>query len=198
MSAPTKNSYAPSTEPTPSTENCGNKQVFDITAATDDIFKRHRSDFVELTTGDDSITEDTSVDYSTELEYSVADEEDDCDDDNDSIRQLLKQAHERLENQSLYEEVKLLRTQLNQKLEIVNKNNELEHKLSKARQTIEMYKQKEKEYNEEKATCEMDFMRNLNEMCAVMEEGFANREKQIVELQNRLNEKGTKIGKNGK
>lgn len=113
-------------------------------------------------------------------------------DDEDSTRRLLKQAHQRLEHQSIYEEVKLLRTQLNQKLEIVNKCNNLEQRLSKANQSIELYKQKEKNFSEEMAKCEMHFMNKLNEMCGMMEVEIVKRDERILELQNRLNEKETR------
>ena len=112
------------------------------------------------------------------------------DDDENSTRRLLKQAHQRLEHQSIYEEVQLLRTQLCQKLELVNKCNELERQLSKAHQTIETYQIKEKRHEEEMAKCEMEFMNKLNDMCGMMEVEILKRDERIVELQNsRLNER---------
>lgn len=179
--------------------------IIEITASIDNIFQSHANKQQTTTDNDDSVTEDTSVDYSTELEYSIADEDDSDassttssnqssspsssdDDDDDSTRRLLIQAHQRLEHQSIYEEVKLLRTQLYQKLETVNKCNNLEQQLSKANQTIELYKQKENSHNEEMAKREMEFMNKLNEMCGMMEVEIVKRDERIVELQNRLNE----------
>jgi hypothetical protein len=208
MSAPPKNSFVPSiitTAASNAIRGDNNNDIIELTAAIDNILQSHAK---QQTSTDDSVTEDTdssSFDYSTELEYSIGDE-DDSDElstasvnqsppsppsssNEDSTRHLLKQAHQRLEHQSIYEEVKLLRTQLYQKLEIVNKCNNLEQQLSKANQTIELYKQKEKSYNDEMAKREMEFMNKLNEMCGVMEVEIVKRDERIVELQNRLNEK---------
>lgn len=223
MSAPPKNSFVPpiiQTATPKDKDSYGN--IVELTDGIDDILqiqdKQHLS-----STDEDSITEDTSVDYSTELEYSIADddeggeeEDDDAtfsyasstssssssssspssssgDDDEDSTRRLLKQAHQRIEHQSIYEEVKHLRTQLNQQLEIVNKCNELEHQLAKATHTIDLYKQKEKKHEDEMAKSEMEFMSKLNEMCEMMEVQIVSRDERIVELQKKLNEKETII-----
>lgn len=171
-----------------------NRDFEDITAAIDNILHGHAKQ--QAIAVDDSVTEDTSVDYSTELEYSIADDDasstsssnQSSPNDEDSTRRLLRQAHQRLEHQSIYEEVKLLRTQLHQKLEIVNKCNDLEQQLSKANQTIEMYKKKEKSYSEDMAKREMEFMNKLNDMCVMMEVEIVRRDDRIAELQNRLNE----------
>ena len=216
MSAPPKNSFVPpiiQTTTPKDKDSYGN--IVELTDGIDDILQiqdKQRSS----STDEDSITEDTSVDYSTELEYSVADEEgeeedDDAtfsyassasssspssssgDDDEDSTRRLLKQAHQRIEHQSIYEEVKHLRTQLNQQLEVVNKCNELEHQLAKAAHTIDLYKQKEKKHKDEMAKSEMEFMSKLNEMCEMMEVQIVSRDERIVALQKKLKEKETVI-----
>ena len=171
----------------------------EITAAIDNILQSDAKQHASVI--DDSLTEETSVDYSTELDYSADEDDSDGDasssssskqssskGDENSTRRLLKQAHRRIEHQSIYEEVKLLRAQLHQKLEIVNKCNHLEQQLTNANQTIEIYKQKEKSYNEEMANREMEFMNKLNEMCEMMEVEIVKRDKSIIELQNRLNE----------
>ena len=196
MSAPPKHSFVPPIiKTTTSKASSDNNNIVELSAALDDILHSH--DKQQLSTDDyDSVTEDTSVDYSTELEYSIADDEEDesyVSDDEDSTRRLLKQAHQRLEHQSIYEEVKLLRAQLNERLEVVNKCNQLEHQLSKATHTIEMYKQKEKEHKEEMARSEMEFMNKLNEMCEMMELEVVNRDEKIAELQSKLNERDTMI-----
>mmetsp|Transcript_25479 Transcript_25479/g.43268 ORF Transcript_25479/g.43268 Transcript_25479/m.43268 type:complete len:202 (-) Transcript_25479:669-1274(-) len=167
------------------------RDFVEITAAIDNILHSHAKQ--HTTAVDDSVTEDTSVDYSTELEYSIADDDasssnQSSPNDEDSTRRLLRQAHQRLEHQSIYEEVKLLRTQLHHKLEIVNKCNELEQQLSKANQTIDMYKKKEKSYSEDMSKREMEFMNKLNDMCVMMEVEIVKRDDRIAELQNRLNE----------
>lgn len=207
MSAPPKNSFIPpiiTTAESKGSSHDNKKEIFELTAAIDNVLQSYAK---QATTDDSLTTEETSVDYSTELEYSIADEDESDElsatssyqsspssssDDEDSTRRLLKQAHQRLEHQSIYEEVKLLRTQLNQKLEIVNKCNNLEQQLSKANQTIELYKQKEKNFSEEMAKCEMQFMNKLNEMCGMMEVEIVKRDERILELQNRLNEKETR------
>ena len=217
MSAPPKNSFVPpiiQTATPKDKDSYGN--IVELTDGIDNILqiqdKQHLS-----STDEDSITEDTSVDYSTELEYSIADEEEEEDDDDatfsyasstssssspssssgdddeDSTRRLLKQAHQRIEHQSIYEEVKHLRAQLNQQLEIVNKCNELEQQLAKATHTIDLYKQKEKKLEDELAKSEMEFMSKLNEMCEMMEVQIVSRDGRIVELQKKLNEKETVI-----
>jgi hypothetical protein len=209
MSAQPKNSFVPpiittGTFHAEKSSSAHSSDIIEITSFIDNILQSHAKQ--QTTTDDtDSVTEDTSIDYSTELEYSIADEDDSDassttssnqssspsssdDDDEDSTRRLLIQAHQRLEHQSIYEEVKLLRTQLYQKLETVNKCNNLEQQLSKANQTIELYKQKENSHNEEMAKREMEFMNKLNEMCGMMEVEIVKRDERIVELQNRLNE----------
>lgn len=212
MSAqPPKNSFVPPIITTTSAKSKSNisddsRDFVEFTASIDDILQGHTTKQHTTTTTtayavDDSITEDTlSIDYDTELEYSIGDDDDidassssssssPKEDEEDSTRRLLKQAHQRLEHQSIYEEVKLLRTQLCQKLELVNKCNDLEQQLSKANQTIETLKRNETRYKEELAKCEMEFMNKLNDMCGMMEVEILKRDEMIVELQNRLNEK---------
>jgi len=216
MSAPLppKDSFVPpiittTTTSKSSTSDDNSRDFVEFTASIDDILQGHANAKQHTTTSayavDDSITEDTlSIDYDTELEYSIADDDDDDDidasssstssspnneDEEDSTRRLLKQAHQRLKHQSIYEEVKLLRTQLCQTLEIVNKCNNLEQQLSKANQTIERLQMNEKRYKEELAKCEMDFVNKLNDMCEMMEVEILKRDERIVELQNRLNER---------
>jgi hypothetical protein len=65
----------------------------------------------------------------------------------------------------------------------------LEQQLSEEKQTIEIYKLREKNYLEDLAICEMESKEKLHEILCMMEEGFVKREEQIVKLQNRLNEK---------
>mmetsp|Transcript_4090 Transcript_4090/g.5991 ORF Transcript_4090/g.5991 Transcript_4090/m.5991 type:complete len:221 (-) Transcript_4090:125-787(-) len=218
MSAPLppKDSFVPpiittTTTSKSSTSDDNSRDFVEFTASIDDILQGHANAKQHTTTSayavDDSITEDTlSIDYDTELEYSIADDDDDDDidasssstsssnssspnKDEDSTRRVLKQAHQRLKHQSIYEEVKLLRTQLCQTLEIVNKCNNLEQQLSKANQTIERLQMNEKRYKEELAKCEMDFVNKLNDMCEMMEVEILKRDERIVELQNRLNER---------
>ena len=181
------------------------RDFVEITAVIDNILQSHAKEQPTSTTtfpiDDDSVTEDTSIDYSTELEYSIEDDDESStsssnqsfpnndEQDDNSTRRLLKQAHHRLHHQSIYEEVKLLRTQLRQTLELVNKNNSLEQQLSTANQTIEQYKKKEQKYKEDMTKCEMEFMNKLNDMCEMMEVEIVKRDERIVELQNRLNEK---------
>lgn len=199
MSAlPSKDAFIPPIITTTATSKANisdnSRDFVEITAAIDNILHSHAKQ--HTTAVDDSVTEDTSVDYSTELEYSIADDDASSTsssnqsppNDEDSTRRLLRQAHQRLEHQSIYEEVKLLRTQLHQKLEIVNKCNDLEQQLSNANQTIEMYKKKEKSYSEDMAKREMEFMNKLNDMCVMMEVEIVKRDDRIAVLQNRLNE----------
>ncbi len=212
-SIPPKDSFVPPIITTTKTHLSNNSRDFiEITAVIDDILQSSNAKQQRTTTttaiDDDSVTEDTSVDYSTELEYSIEDDDDDYDglstasslnqslpnnnddgDDDNSTRRLLKQAQQRLHHQSIYEEVKLLRTQLHQTLELVNKNNTLEQQLSKANQTIEQYKRNEQRNKEEMAQCEVEFMNKLNEMCEMMEVEIVKRDERIVELEKRLNEK---------
>jgi len=192
MSAPpSKDAFIPPIITTTANISDDSRDFVEITAAIDNILHSHAK--MHTTAVDDSVTEDTSVDYSTELEYSIADDDASSNsssspNNEDSTRRLLRQAHQRLEHQSIYEEVKLLRTQLHQKLEIVNKCNDLEQQLSNANQTIEMYKKKEKSYSEDIAKREMEFMNKLNDMCVMMEVEIVERDDRIAKLQNRLNE----------
>ncbi len=212
MSAqPPKNSFVPPIITTttaasiskPNMSEHSSSDFVEFTASIDDILQGQGHTKQHTTTTayavDDSITEDTSsIDYDTELEYSIADD-DDIDasssssshpnEDEDSTRRLLKQAHQRLNHQSIYEEVKLLRMQLSQNLEIVNKCNLLEQQLHAAHKTIEMLQIKEKRHEEELAKREVEFMKKLNDMCAMMEVEIVKRDERIVELQERLNEK---------
>jgi len=206
---PPKDSFVPPIITTTSTSTATSKahlsndsrDFVEITAAIDDILQSHAKQPTSAFPIDDSVTEDTSVDYSTELEYSIEDDDESSsssssnqsssndDQDDNSTRRLLRQAHQRLHHQSIYEEVKLLRTQLHQTLEIINQNNTLEQQLSSANQTIEQYEMKEKKHKEDMAKCEMEFMNKLNDMCEMMEVEIVKRDERIVELQNRLNEK---------
>jgi hypothetical protein len=126
---------------------------------------------------------------------------------NTSARILLKQAQLRLQQQSMCEEVYLLRAEvaqfkhslesaLRQKLQVKDRCNTLESQLDQANKTIHNYKLKEQKWNEEMSQREKDFMNQINDLCSevkakeryLMDE-IIQRDKKIVEIQNRLNEK---------
>mmetsp|Transcript_36606 Transcript_36606/g.65904 ORF Transcript_36606/g.65904 Transcript_36606/m.65904 type:complete len:245 (-) Transcript_36606:230-964(-) len=125
---------------------------------------------------------------------------------NDSTRNLLKQAQQRLQHQSIYEEVKTLRAEvrqcknsvestLRQKLDIQNRYNTVESQLSQAMDTVQSYKLKESRWNDERAERERDFMNQLNDACSTMGahektlmDEIIKRDMKIIELQNMWNE----------
>ena len=141
--------------------------------------------------------------------HSEDDEEEDVD-TNDNIRNLLKQAQKRLEYQSVYEEVKLLRSEvsqyrysvqdtLRQKLELKTKCTSLENKLLQANESIQSYKLRELQHNEEMASREKEYMNSLNDVYSQMqgreEELMAQiiqRDAKIIGMRNRLNEEEIK------
>lgn len=124
----------------------------------------------------------------------------------DSTRLLLKQAQQRMEQQSIYEEVKLLRAEvakyrtseesaLRQTLDLTNRNTILQNQLAQAMDTIQTYKKKESRGNEERAEREKDFMNQLNDVCRTTEQReqdlmdeIVKRDVKIIELQNQCNE----------
>ena len=146
---------------------------------------------------------------STGSEEIIEEGPDFSDDDEtiDSTRMLLKQAQERSEYQSVYEEVKLLRAEvsqcrqgiqvtLSQKMELKSKCNSLENQLTQAQEHIQAYKVKELQWYEDGAEREKEYMNQLDEMCSsakakeeeLMSE-IVERDMRIIEMQNMLNEK---------
>mmetsp|Transcript_21540 Transcript_21540/g.46844 ORF Transcript_21540/g.46844 Transcript_21540/m.46844 type:complete len:263 (-) Transcript_21540:106-894(-) len=125
---------------------------------------------------------------------------------NDSTRLLLKQAQQRLDHQSIHEEVKLLRAEVSQyrssaestqrqKLALKNRCNTLESQLAQALECIQSYKLNELQWNEERAEREKDFMNQLNDVCSTMEakeqdliDEIVKRDLKIIGLQNNWNE----------
>jgi len=161
----------------------------------------------------DTLDYDTNEEVSsTESEEIIEEGPDFSDDDEtiDSTRMLLKQAQERSEYQSVYEEVKLLRREvsqyrnsvqvtLSQKMELKSKCNSLENQLTQAQEHIQAYKVKELQWYEDGAEREKEYMNQLDEMCSsaksreeeLMSE-IVERDMRIIEMQNKLNEKDLK------
>lgn len=143
----------------------------------------------------DDATDSSDDEFSTQSHHT-----------NDSTRFLLQQAQKRMEQQSIYEEVKLLRANVSQykdseesamrqKLDMKNQCNILDGQLAQAMETIQSYKRKELQWNEEKAERELDFMNQLNDVCRTMEtkeqdlmEEIVKRDVKIIELRNSMNE----------
>ena len=141
--------------------------------------------------------------------HSDDDDEEDVD-TNDNIRNLLKQAQKRLEYQSVYEEVKLLRSEvsqyrysvqdtLRQKLELKTKCTSLENKLLQANESIQSYKFRELQHNEEIASREKEYMNSLNDVYSQMQRSeeelmaqIIQRDAKIIGMRNRLNEEEIK------
>mmetsp|Transcript_34965 Transcript_34965/g.59384 ORF Transcript_34965/g.59384 Transcript_34965/m.59384 type:complete len:261 (+) Transcript_34965:189-971(+) len=129
---------------------------------------------------------------------------------NDSTRLLLQQAQERIAHQTVYEEVKKLRVEvqlcktsvesaLRQKVDLQNRCNALESSLAQAMNDIQSYKLKELKWNDKEAEREKDFMNQLNDACSTMEANEKNlmdeiikRDMKIIELQNLWNEEEIK------
>jgi len=169
----------------------------------------HNHTNTNLEYDDDDANEEVS---STESEEIIEEGPDFSDDEEtiDSTRMLLKQAQERSEYQSVYEEVKLLRAEvsqcrqsiqvtLSQKLELKSKCNSLKNQLTQAQEHIQAYKVKELQWYEDGAEREKEYMNQLDEMCssakAKEEELMAElveRDMRIIEMQNMLNENDLK------
>merc|ERR1711957_459140 len=122
---------------------------------------------------------------------------------NDSARDLLKQALECVRHQSVYEEVKSLRTEVNQcksqKVDIQNQSNVVENRLAEALDITQSYKLKESRWNDERAERERHFMNQLSDACSTMEanekhlmDEIIKRDMKIIELQNLWNEEDIK------
>jgi len=159
---------------------------------------------------DDDANEEVSSTYSDEIIEEGPDFSDDDDETIDSTRMLLKQAQERSEYQSVYEEVKLLRREvsqyrssiqvtLSQKLELKSKCNSLENQLTQAQEHIQAYKVKELQWYEDGAEREKEYMNQLDEMCSTAKSSeeelmseIVERDMRIIEMQNKLNEKDLK------
>ena len=149
---------------------------------------------------------------STDSEEIIEEGPDFSDDDEtiDSTRMLLKQAQERSEYQSVYEEVKLLRREvsqyrnsvqvtLSQKMELKSKCNSLENQLTQAQEHIQAYKVKELQWYEDGAEREKEYMNQLDDMCSTAKSSeeelmseIVERDMRIIEMQNMLNEKDLK------
>ena len=164
------------------------------------------------TFSESSSRDDNHRDEDSEGEEDASDDDDDASSvhshhTNDSARDLLKQAKERIDHQSVIEEAKVLRTLLAQyktssesamheTLVAKRRCDALELQLSRASDTAQVHKRKELRWEEEKATMERDFMNQLNDMCRGMQErerelteGIMRRDRRIVELQNEWNER---------
>ena len=81
----------------------------------------------------------------------------------------------------------------------MNKYNTLESELSQAIETIQSYKQKELQWNEERAQREKDFMNQMNDICFTMQSKESElmseiiaRDQKIIEMQNQMNEEEMK------
>lgn len=180
------------------------------------VFDKH---IQSTSSADDHTADETFIDspgssYNQQVQDSDGDESNSADDSSDdetiqtnaSARHLLKQAQKRIHKQSIYDEVKLLRTEvsqyrnsvevtLRQKLSLMNKYNTLESELSQAIETIQSYKQKELQWNEERAQREKDFMNQMNDICSTMQSKeqelmgeIIARDQKIIEMQNQMNE----------
>ena len=154
--------------------------------------------------------EEVSSTYSDEIIEEGPDFSDDDEETIDSTRMLLKQAQERSEYQSVYEEVKLLRREvsqyrnsvqvtLSQKMELKSKCNSLENQLTHAQEHIQAYKVKELQWYEDGAEREKEYMNQLDEMCSIAKSKeeelmseIVERDMRIIEMQNMLNEKELK------
>ena len=158
----------------------------------------------------DDDAKEVSSTVSEEIIEEGPDFSDDDDETIDSTRMLLKQAQERSEYQSVYEEVKLLRREvsqcrqsiqvtLSQKLELKRKSNSLENQLTQAQEQIQAYKVKELQWYEDGAEREKEYMNQLDEMCSTAKSSeeelkaeIVERDMRIIEMQNMLNEKDLK------
>lgn len=165
------------------------------------------------TSNDDNDGSSSDETYPVSYTDCSDDDDDDCSafstetyHTNDSTRDLLNQCRQRMERQSIYEEVKSLRsdvqrykqtaeTALRQKECAQDKCNALEHQLARATDIIRAYKLKELRWNDERAERERDFMNQLNDACSGMERNEKNlmdeivkRDMKIIELQNERNE----------
>ena len=171
-------------------------------------------------TADETLTRSPTGSSSEESnsDNDCADDEESGDDDDssttssrsqatlDSTRLLLRQAQRRVKHQSVYEEVKQLRSEVSQYKNTIESNmrqkhalshrvTTLEQDLSNAKESIHTHKQREIQWNEERATLERDFMNQLNDVCSsvgqkeeeLMQE-IVKRDAKIIELQNLWNE----------
>ena len=169
-------------------------------------------------TADETFIDSPGSSYNHQVQDSDGDESNSADDSSDdetiqtnaSTRHLLKQAQKRIHKQSIYDEVKLLRTEvsqyrnseeiaLRQKQSLMNKYNTLESELSQAIETIQSYKRKELQWNEERAQREKDFMNQMNDICSTMQSKeqelmteILARDQKIIEMQNQMNEEEMK------
>ena len=123
-----------------------------------------------------------------------------------STQLLLKQAHARMHRQSIYEEVKHLRTLLSghethskllerQKSNLDTKYKELGSAYTTALEHIHKSKLKEQQIKEEQAERELEYMNQMNEVCRHYDTKEKNYMDQLIEkdaiiekLQNRLKE----------
>lgn len=177
-----------------------------------------KSNDLEPNEKDASTADETSEENSAGFSSGNGSQDSDCSDDdstrshqtNKSTRLLLKQAQQRVHQQSVYEDVKALRaevsqyktsleTALDQKLASNKRCSDLESQLAKAMEIIQDYKLEELRLVDERAEREKDFMNQLNDLSSTTETTEQNmmaeiikRDHKIIDLQNLWNDEEMK------